>query len=177
MIFKETPIPGAFLVELELQSDERGWFARAFDRETFRERGLEPVVEQANFAYSRRAGTLRGMHWQAEPHGEPKLVRCTRGAAFDVMADVRSDSPAYCSWHGVELTEDRPVMAYVPPYVAHGYVSLVDDCEVMYLTGHRHTPEAECGVRWNDPAFSIEWPRFDSLILSEKDRAFPDFQR
>jgi dTDP-4-dehydrorhamnose 3,5-epimerase len=172
--FTETPIPGAFLVELEPHADERGWFARTYDAAEFASRGLEPTGVQCNASYNARRGTLRGMHYQEEPHGEPKLVRCTRGAVFDVIVDIREDSPSLRRWHGVELTPDNGAMLYVPRGVAHGFQTLADHSEVAYQMGQVYSPEHAGGVRWNDPAFGIEWPEPPRLI-SERDASYPDF--
>jgi dTDP-4-dehydrorhamnose 3,5-epimerase len=174
VIFTETPIPDAFEIELERVSDERGWFARTFDSEEFSKRGLEPAVIQANTSFNERAGTLRGMHLQADPDGEPKLVRCTRGAIFDVIVDLREGSAAHRRWHGVELSAENGLMLYIPTGVAHGFQTLTDGAEVGYLMGHRYVPDAARGVRWDDPAFGIEWPPVDGeRVISDKDRAYP----
>jgi dTDP-4-dehydrorhamnose 3,5-epimerase len=177
MIFNETPIPGAFAIELEKIEDERGWFARSFDPEEFAGHGLELAVAQSNSSYNERAGTLRGLHYQAEPHGEPKLIRCTRGAIFDVLVDLRRDSPAYCAWHGLELTPDNGLMLYAPAGVAHGFQTLADGSEVSYLMGHEHVPDAARGVRWDDPEFGIEWPPAERRTVSGRDLGYPDFKR
>lgn len=176
MEFSETPIPGAYLIELEPIADERGWFARTFDREEFERRGLEPAVVQCNASFNEHAGTLRGMHLQAEPHGEPKLVRCTRGAVFDVIVDLRPDSPAHRRWHGVELTPDNGRMLYIPVGVAHGFQTLADGSEVGYQMGHEYVPDSAGGVRWDDPAFGIDWPAPPSeRVISPKDASYPDY--
>jgi dTDP-4-dehydrorhamnose 3,5-epimerase len=174
MRFEETPIPGAFVIELEALRDERGWFARSFDREEFERQGLEPAVVQCNISYNERVGTLRGMHYQADPHGEPKLVRCTRGAIYDVIVDLRPDSSGYRSWHGVELAADNARMLYVPTGVAHGFQTLESGSEVSYQMGHEYVSDSVRGVRWNDPAFSIEWPPAERRVISERDRSYPD---
>ena len=177
MIFTETPIPGAFEIELEPVADERGWFARTFDAEEFERRGLEPAVAQANISYNERAGTLRGMHYQADPEGEPKLVRCTRGAIFDVIVDLREGSRAHRRWHGVELSAENGRMLYIPTGVAHGFQTLADATEVGYLMGHRYVPEAARAVRWDDPAIGIEWPPAQGgRVISEKDRSYPPLE-
>jgi dTDP-4-dehydrorhamnose 3,5-epimerase len=139
---------------------------------------LSPTVAQCNASFNARAGTLRGMHYQAEPHGEPKLVRCTRGAIFDVAVDLRAGSPTYCRWYGVELSADNRYAFYIPPVLAHGFQTLTDDCEVLYQMGERYVAEAARGVRWDDPAFGIEWPEADGeRIISERDASYPDFER
>ncbi|MGH2852794.1 MAG: dTDP-4-dehydrorhamnose 3,5-epimerase [Solirubrobacteraceae bacterium] len=178
MRFEELPLPGVWSIELDLLGDERGWFARTFDVEEFRARGLQLEVAQCNASFSARRGTLRGMHYQAEPHGEPKLVRCVRGAAFDVALDLRPASPTRCRWHGAELSAENRRALYLPPGVAHGFQTLVDDCELFYQMGHRYVPEAVRGVRWDDPAFAIQWPPVaDGVrVISERDRSFADWE-
>jgi len=176
MRFKQTPLPGAWVIELELLGDERGWFARTFDAEEFRARGLNYNVVQCNASFNARRGTMRGMHYQAEPHGESKLVRCVRGTIFDVAVDLRPGSPMHRSWHAVELSAENGCAFYIPAGFAHGFQTLTDDCEVLYQMGHRYVPEATRGVRWDDPAFGIEWPdAHGERIISEKDRAYADF--
>jgi dTDP-4-dehydrorhamnose 3,5-epimerase len=176
MRFVETPLNGAWVIDLDLLGDERGWFARAFDAEEFATRGLNPAVVQSNASFNERRGTLRGMHYQAEPHGESKLVRCVRGSIFDVAVDLRAGSPTQRRWHGVELSADNRLAFYIPPGLAHGFQTLADDSEVLYQMGHPYVPEAARGVRWDDPAFAIQWPSADGeRIVSERDRAFPDF--
>jgi dTDP-4-dehydrorhamnose 3,5-epimerase len=176
MRFIETPLLGAWVIEPEPLEDERGWFARTFDAEEFAERGLDPNVVQCNASFNSKRDTLRGMHYQAEPHGESKLVRCVRGAIFDVAIDVRADSSSYCRWHGLELRADNHLAFYLPAGVAHGFQTLVDDCEIIYQMGHRYVPEAARGVRWDDPAFAIEWPDTQGeRIVSQRDTSYPDF--
>lgn len=177
MIFTETHLSGAHVIELEPRRDERGWFARTFDAEQFRERGLDPVVVQCSTSFNERGGTLRGMHFQEEPHGEPKLVRCTRGGIFDVIVDLRPESPTHCDWFGVELTAENGKMLYIPIGFAHGFQTMVDASEVHYQMAHQYVPDAARGVRWDDPAFGIEWPEADERIVSERDRGYPDFKR
>jgi dTDP-4-dehydrorhamnose 3,5-epimerase len=177
MRFIETPLSGTWVIELEEIDDERGWFARTFDAEEFRARGLNPDVMQCNASFNLRAGTLRGMHYQAAPHGESKLVRCVRGAIFDVAVDLRPDSPTYRAWHGVQLSADNRLAYYIPAGLAHGFQTLTDDCEVLYQMGYRYVPEAARGVRWNDPAFGIQWPEPDGeRMISEKDASYPDLE-
>jgi dTDP-4-dehydrorhamnose 3,5-epimerase len=178
MWFEESPIPGVWTIELDPAEDERGSFARTFDVDEFRARDLQMEVVQCNAARTRQRGTLRGMHYQAEPHGEPKLVRCVRGGAFHVALDLRPESPTYCGWHGVELSAENRRSLYLPAGVAHGSQTLVDDSEVLYLMGHRYVPEAARGVRWDDPAFAITWPAVDGgRLLSARDRSFADWNR
>jgi dTDP-4-dehydrorhamnose 3,5-epimerase len=176
MRFIETPLNGAWVVDLDLLGDERGWFARTFDAEEFAARGCNPNVVQCNASFNAREGTLRGMHYQAEPHGESKLVRCARGAVFDVAVDLRAGSPTHTRWHGVELSAANRLAFYIPPGLAHGFQTLSDDAEVLYQMGHAYVPEAARGVRWDDPAFAIEWPEPASeRTISERDGAFADF--
>ncbi|MGD0453156.1 MAG: dTDP-4-dehydrorhamnose 3,5-epimerase family protein [Solirubrobacteraceae bacterium] len=180
MRFVQSPLPGVWVIELDdLLRDERGWFVRTLDVEELRARGLELSVVQCNASFTVRRGTLRGMHYQAEPHGEPKLVRCVRGAAFHVALDLRPDSPTYCGWHGAELSGENLRALYLPPGVAHGFQTLVDGCEAFYQMGYRYVPEAARGVRWDDPAFAIRWPPVadgGARILSPRDRSFVDWE-
>jgi dTDP-4-dehydrorhamnose 3,5-epimerase len=171
-----TPLPGAFVVEVEPREDARGLFARTFDGEAFAEAGIpfEPV--QASTSYNPRRGTLRGLHFQAAPHEEAKLVRCTRGAVFDAIVDLRAGSEACCSWFGLELSADNRLALYVPKGFAHGFQSLEDDSEVLYMMDAPYAPDAARGVRWDDPAFGIEWPAAEELLISERDAAYPDFR-
>jgi dTDP-4-dehydrorhamnose 3,5-epimerase len=175
MRFLPTPLPGAWVIELEQIDDERGSFARSFDAEEFAARGLNPAVAQCNVSLNTRRDTLRGMHYQAEPHGESKLVRCVRGAIFDVAVDLRPDSPTRCRWHGVELNAEDRLAFYIPAGLAHGFQTLTDDTEVLYQMGHAYVPDAARGVRFDDPAFAIEWPAAEKLVVSERDRTYPDF--
>ncbi len=175
MIFKPTPLAGAFVVELERREDERGFFARSFCREEFEAHGLTPVVAQCNVSYNARRGTLRGMHYQSDPHAEAKLVRCTQGAIWDVIVDLRPGSPSFKRWYGIELSAANRSALYAPEGTAHGFQSLVDDCEVLYLMSRAYQPEAARGVRWDDPAFGIEWP-IAAPHLSDRDRGFAPFR-
>lgn len=177
MRFLETPLNGAWVIDLDLLGDERGWFARTFDAGEFAARGLNPDVAQCNASFNARRGTLRGMHYQAEPHGESKLVRCVRGAIFDVAVDLREGSPTLRRWHGVELSAENRLAFYIPPGLAHGFQTLSDDAEVLYQMGSPYVPEAARGVRWDDPAFAIDWPQpSGDRVISEKDRLYPDFE-
>ncbi len=176
MKFTETPLPGVWVIELNRLGDERGWFARTFDREEFREHGMSPEVVQCDASYNAVRDTLRGMHYQADPHGESKLVRCVRGAIFDVAVDLRRELPTHCNWYGVELSAENGRALYIPAGLAHGFQTLSDDCEVLYQMGHHHVPAAARGVRFDDPAFGIEWPEpRGALIISERDGSYPDF--
>lgn len=177
MTLVETPLHGAWVLELERIADERGWFARTFDAEEMRVRGLDASVVQCNASFNARRGTLRGLHYQAEPHGEPKLVRCVRGAVFDVAVDLRRESPTYCRWHGVELSAENGRSFYIPKGMAHGFQTLSDESEVLYQMGYRYVPEAARGVRFDDPAFAIEWPTaHGERIISERDASYADFE-
>jgi dTDP-4-dehydrorhamnose 3,5-epimerase len=175
--FAPTPLAGVWLIELEPIADERGWFARTYDEQAFREHGLDPAVVQCNASFNVRRDTLRGLHYQADPHGEPKLVRCATGAIFDVAVDLRPQSPTYCGWYGTKLSAQNGRMLYVPAGFAHGFQSLRDGSQVLYQMGHEYVPGAARGVRWDDPAFGIDWPEPSSgeRILSERDAAYPDF--
>jgi dTDP-4-dehydrorhamnose 3,5-epimerase len=175
MIFQQTELPGAYIIELEKRADERGFFARAWCLREFTAHGLTAQLVQANISYNKQRGTLRGMHYQAKPFAEVKLVRCTRGAIYDVIIDLRRDSPTYLRWIGVELTAAGHRMLYVPEGFAHGFQTLSDDAEVMYQVSQYYTPDAEGGVRYDDPAFGIDWP-LEVAVISEKDRRWPDYQ-
>ena len=179
MRFVQTPLPGAVVLEPEPLADERGWFARTFDAEAFRAHGLNPEVVQMNASFNTRSGTLRGMHYQADPHGESKLVRCVSGAIFDVAVDLRPDSPTYCRWHGVELSAENGAAFYIPAGLAHGFQTLSDGAEVHYAMGDPYVPDAGRGVRWDDPAFAIAWPAPPpgGRVISERDRSYADFVR
>jgi dTDP-4-dehydrorhamnose 3,5-epimerase len=175
MIFKKTTIMGAYVVGIEPRGDERGFFARGFCRKEFEAHGLNPNIAQANIGVSRQRGTLRGLHYQVPPHAEAKLVRCTAGAVFDVIVDLRPASASYRKWLGVELAADTRTMLYVPEGCAHGYLTLADDTEIFYLVSQFYSAGAERGLRWNDPAFGIEWPITQALVISDKDRRWPDW--
>ena len=173
----ETPLAGAFVVELDLLGDERGWFARTYDEAWFEEHGLDPVGVQANSSFNAARDTLRGLHYQAEPYGEAKLVRCVRGAIWDVGVDLRPGSDSYCEWHAVQLSADNRRGFYLPAGLAHGFQTLSEDCEVQYLMGNVYAPEAARGVRWDDAAFAIDWPAPQGArTMSAKDAAYPDFE-
>jgi dTDP-4-dehydrorhamnose 3,5-epimerase len=172
MIFTESPLAGAYVVELERLRDERGFFARAYCAEDFAARGLGPELRQCSVSYNARRGTLRGLHYQEAPHEEHKLVRCTAGAVFDVIVDMRTSSPTYRQWFGAELTFDNRVSLFIPPGFAHGFVSLTDHAEVYYMISVAHAPQSSRGLRWNDPAFAIAWPVLPTVI-SARDAAYP----
>ena len=175
MIFQKTIIEGAWLVELNRLGDDRGFFARTWCREEFENRGITVDLRQANMSFSAKAGTLRGMHFQYGEDAEMKLVRCVRGAIFDVVLDLRKGSPTFGRWEGVELTAENRRMLVVPEGCAHGFQTLVGDSEVFYLVSAAYAPESEGGVRWDDPAFGIKWPLPVSEI-SAKDAAHTDFR-
>ncbi len=174
MKFAETALAGVFVIDLERVEDERGFFARSFCRREFEFKRLNPNVAQCNISYNRRSGTLRGMHYQTVPHAECKLVRCTRGAIYDVIVDVRPDSPTFRRWVGYELSADNRRMLYIPEGFAHGFVTFQDDTEVFYQMSEFYFPEYQRGFRWNDPAFRIAWP-VRPQVISEKDAGYPDF--
>jgi dTDP-4-dehydrorhamnose 3,5-epimerase len=165
--FEETPLPGVWVIGLEPRGDERGFFARVFDDGEFGERGLVSHWVNVNDSLSAQRGTLRGMHYQVAPAAEVKLVRCIRGALFDVALDLSSGR-----WFGVELSAENRKMLYVPEGCAHGFLTLADDTEAFYFTSAHYSPDHERGVRWDDPAYGIEWP-FEPTVLSDKDRAWP----
>jgi dTDP-4-dehydrorhamnose 3,5-epimerase len=177
MIFRETPIAGAILIELEPLSDERGSFARTFAVDEFAAHGLETRVVQCNTSTSVRAGTLRGLHYQVPPYAEAKLVRCVRGSLYDVVVDLRPESPTYCAWYGLELSASNLLTLFVPAGLAHGFQTLEDETEVLYQMSEQYSAEHARGVRWDDPAFAIEWPDVGERTISDRDRDYADFQR
>jgi dTDP-4-dehydrorhamnose 3,5-epimerase len=170
--FQETKLAGAFLIDIERLEDARGFFARTFSRDLFEQQGIHSTFVQSNVSFNPWKGTLRGLHYQAAPHAEAKLVRCTQGAVFDVIVDLRSESSTGHQWVGVELTAENHRMLYVPEGFAHGYVTLEAHSEVFYEVTEYHHPESAGGVRWNDPALGIVWPR-NPTLLSERDRSLP----
>lgn len=174
LIFIETGIHGAFIVELEKREDPRGFFARTFDADEFRGRGLEPAVTQCNLSWNHLRGTLRGMHYQTEAAPEPKYIRCTSGAVHDVIIDLRPSSPSYLKHVAVELTAENRRSLFVPPLCAHGYLTLTDGAEVSYQVGGSYTPGAEAGVRYDDPVFNVQWP-LPVSVISAKDAAWPSY--
>ncbi len=171
MIITKTHIPDVAIIELELRADDRGFFARTFDRAEFEAAGLNPAVEQCNLSYNHQAGTLRGMHYQLDWAPEVKLVRCTRGAVIDQIVDMRPDSPTYLQHVAVELTAENRKALYVPAMFAHGYQTLTDGAEVVYQVTGAYTPAAERGQRYNDPALGLEWP-LPVSVISAKDAAW-----
>ena len=172
MIFTESPLPGAFLVDLEPLNDERGFFARSFSSDKFAARGLTSELGQCSVSYNERKGTLRGLHYQSAPHEEHKLVRCTAGAIFDVIVDIRPHSQGYRRWFGTELTAQNRRALFVPAGFAHGFVTLSDAAEVYYMISVPYSPAHARGFRWSDPAFGIQWPSSPSVI-SARDAAYP----
>jgi len=173
--FVAVELEGAYLLELEPSEDERGSFARTWCRDELAAHGLVNEVAQCSISRNTRAGTLRGMHFQNSPHEEAKLVRCTRGAIFDVIIDLRPGSPTQARWIGVELDADRGTALFVPKGFAHGFQTLVDDTEVLYMISDSYAPESASGVRWDDPTFSIDWPPAEQRTLSERDLSWPDY--
>jgi dTDP-4-dehydrorhamnose 3,5-epimerase len=174
MIFHETPLPGAYLIDLEKRGDSRGFFARAFCAKEFAAKGLVPNFVQVNNSLSAERGTLRGMHYQLAPRAETKVVRCIRGALYDLILDLRRDSPTFGKSFGAELSAENRRMLYVPKGFAHGFITLADDTEAFYLVDEFYAPEQERGIRWNDPRFALQWPT-KPAVLSEKDAAHRDF--
>jgi dTDP-4-dehydrorhamnose 3,5-epimerase len=176
VIFTETELPGAFVIDIEPREDERGFFARAWCEREFAEHGLSTRIAQCSLAYNDRKSTLRGMHFQAAPRAEVKIVRCTRGAIYDVVVDLRPRSPTFKRWAAVELSAENRRMLYVPEGIAHGYQTLEDGTETYYLISEPYAPGFEGGVRWDDPAFGILWPEATVRIISDKDRSWPDYR-
>jgi dTDP-4-dehydrorhamnose 3,5-epimerase len=174
MKFIETGLKGAFIIEIERLQDHRGFFARTWCQREFNQRGIDSNISQSNTSYNVLKGTLRGMHYQEEPYGETKIVRCTKGVIYDVIIDLRPSSLTYRKWIGIELTEENFRMLYVPKVFAHGFQTLQDHTVVSYQVGQFYTPGAERGLRYNDPAFNVKWPLKVSAI-SEKDKNWPDF--
>jgi dTDP-4-dehydrorhamnose 3,5-epimerase len=175
MIFTEIQLNGAFLIELERFEDERGFFARSWCKREFDQHGLKSEFVQCNISFNMKRGTLRGMHYQGAPYEEVKLVRCTKGAIYDVIIDLRPDSQTFREWFSTELTEDNRKMLYIPEGFAHGFLTLEDDTEVFYQMSEFYAPGYAMGVRWNDPVFNIVWP-IDVKVISEKDDKFPDYR-
>ena len=172
MIFTETKFAKVYLIDIERLEDERGFFARSFCEHEFSKYGLPIRFVQSNISYNKKRGILRGLHMQVAPFEEGKLVRCSRGAIYDVIVDLRKDSQTYKQWLGIELSATNGRMIYIPEGFAHGFITLTDDTEVVYQMTQFYQPGSERGYRWNDPAFWINWP-FDPLIISEKDKNYP----
>jgi len=176
MIFVPTPIPGAFVIRLERREDDRGFFARVWCKREFAEHGVDVDMLQANISHNRLAGTLRGMHYSRPPSREGKLVSCQRGKIFDVLVDLRPQSPTFLRHFGAQLDESTRQALYVPPGVAHGFQTLEDDCDVLYMMSDFYSPNLADGARYDDPAFGIEWP-LPVSVIAERDRLYPDFDR
>ncbi len=174
MIFRETPIVGARLIDLEKRGDSRGFFARVFCRQEMAGQGLVADILQINTSLSVQKGTLRGMHYQLAPAAEVKIVRCIRGALYDVIVDLRPDSPSFGAWFGAELSAENRTMLYVPKGCAHGFLTLEENTEAFYLVDSAYAPDLERGLRYDDPRFAITWPA-EPVEVSDKDRAWPDF--
>jgi dTDP-4-dehydrorhamnose 3,5-epimerase len=174
MRFEQTHIPGVVLITPEQIADERGFFARTWGQDVFAAHGLDAPMVQRNVSHNRRAGTVRGMHYQRTPHAEIKLVSCISGRIFDVAIDLRTDSPAFGKWYGAELSESTGAMLYIPEGCGHGYQTLDSDTRVEYLISEYYHPECAAGVRWNDPFFAIHWP-LAPTAMNERDRSWPDF--
>jgi dTDP-4-dehydrorhamnose 3,5-epimerase len=174
MIFHETKLPGVFEIHLEPQGDSRGFFARSWCQREFEQHGLNPVTVQCNVSFNEKKGTLRGMHYQADPHPEAKLVRCTQGSLYDVVVDLRAASTTLKKWTSIVLSASKRNMIYVPEGFAHGFLTLEDHTEIFYQMSEFYYPELSRGVRWNDPGIGIVWP-FQPEVISDRDRSYPDF--
>lgn len=175
MLFSETKLKGAYIIDLERREDERGFFARSWCADEFRKLGLNTRLVQCNVSFNAKKGTLRGMHYQVEPYPEAKVVRCTMGAIYDVIVDLRLDSPTFRRWVGMELSAENRRALYIPEGFAHGFQTLVDNTEVFYQMSEFFHPECARGIRWDDPVFGIEWPA-DDRIISGRDQEYPEFR-
>lgn len=175
MKFTETKLKGAYLIEIEKLEDERGFFGRSWCANEMKEHGLNANISQANVSFNKKKGTLRGMHYQIAPYQEAKLIRCSGGSIFDVIIDLRKDSPTYKQWIGVELSSENYKMLYVPEDFAHGFITLEDNTEISYMMSEFYVPGAGATIRWNDPLFNIEWP-IEPVLMSEKDEFQADFK-
>ena len=173
MHFTPTPLKGSYVVDIQPIEDDRGFFARGWCRKEFEEHGLDDVINQVNISFNPDAGTLRGLHFQQEPHAEAKTVRCVRGAVFDVAVDMRESSPNYLQWIGHELSAENHSALYIPKEFAHGYQTLVPDTELLYSVSEFFAPDSEVGIRYDDPALAIEWPA-PVLVISDKDASWPN---
>ncbi len=173
MIFTETKLKGAYLIDIQKLEDERGFFARTWCEHEMADHGIDMHIVQANTSLNLKKGTLRGMHFQKSPYEEAKLVRCIRGSIYDVIVDLRTESPTFKKWFGVELTADNYKMIYIPERFAHGFITLEDNSEITYMMSQFYTPGYEAGFRWNDPAINIQWP-MNAVVISEKDRNLPE---
>ena len=175
MVFSETRLKGAYIIEIEKREDNRGFFARTWCQREFVLHKLNPHVVQSNMSFNIKKGTLRGLHYQAASHAETKLIRCVKGSIYDVIVDLRSDSPTYAQYFSAELSAENYRMLYVPVYFAHGFMTLEDNTEVVYQVSEYYAPESERGIRWNDPAFQIKWPS-NVKVISDKDASWPDYR-
>ncbi len=175
MIFQELSLPGVYIIEAEPIRDDRGFFARTFCQQEFKAKGLNPCVAQCNISYSQKAGTLRGMHYQAAPYQEAKLVSCIKGEVYDVILDLRKDSCTFMKWQAVNLSERNRKMLYIPEDFAHGFQTLQDNTELFYQISEYHHPEYARGIRWNDPSFLIDWPQIPNGLISERDMTWGDY--
>lgn len=176
MLIEKTPLEGVLVTSLQKIEDERGFFARTFCQEEFKSAGVDIQLLQTNVSGNKSRGTLRGLHYQDQPHPDKKLVTCSRGAIFDVAVDLRRDSSTYCQWWGIELSADNRKGLYIPPGCAHGFITLADDTDVNYLMGEAYYPDLARGVRWNDLAFEIKWP-FEPIVMCERDAVYPDWDK
>lgn len=176
MIAKATTLPGAFIIEPEQFDDERGFFARGWSVQELQVLGVESHFVEGNISFNKKAGTLRGMHYQAMPYGQAKLVRCTRGSIYDVGVDLREESETFRKWIAVELSAENRLMLYLPSQFGHGYLTLEDNTEVYYQVTKVYAAEYVRGFRWDDPAFGIQWRELDSLNINQRDRAYPDYE-
>ena len=176
MTFIETKLKGAFIIELEKLEDERGFFARSFCEHEFKNQGLNTKYVQSSISFNKKSGTIRGMHFQVAPYSEIKMIRCVRGAILDVIIDIREKSDTFKKWVFVELTQENRKTLYIPDGFAHGFLTLVDDTEVLYQMSEFYKSEASSGIKYNDPLFNIEWPLNQEPIISEKDRKWPNYQ-
>ena len=176
IIFTETKLKGAFIVDPQKFEDERGFLSRSFSAKEFESRGLNPSIAECNISFSKKRYTVRGMHFQRPPFAQAKLVRCTKGAVYDVIIDLRPDSPTFKQWVGEELTAENRRMLYVPEGFAHGFQTLEDDTEVFYQITNFYNPDSEGGVRWNDPEFGVEWRATDGITINARDQNYPDFK-
>ena len=174
MVFEETVLKGSFTIDLNKHEDDRGLFARTYCQREFKEQGIMVEMVQANMSTNKVKGTLRGLHYQINPHQEGKLIRCTKGALYDVIIDLRPGSPTYREWFGVELTEHNQRALFVPKDFAHGFITLENDTTAFYMVSEFYMPGAECGIRWNDPSFGIKWPT-EPKCISKKDSNWEDF--
>ena len=174
MIFYKTKLNDAYIIEIEKLEDERGFFGRTYCEKEFENLGIVSSIKQASISFNNKKGTLRGMHYQTIPNEEAKWVRCSKGAIYDVIIDLRPESPTYLKWLGVELNEDNNMMLYIPPNFAHGLLTLADNTEITYLISEFYSPKSARGIRWNDPAIGIEWP-IEIRVISDRDRCWQDY--